>query len=218
MKYLYGLILAVGMIFLPLSVKAEEVVTTEVPTEEVTESEDPSENEVTESEGEKSEDPTESEETTIEDIESQLEALIDKLENSGYLDETDFGKWFEKNIGVALSVVLSSVAGFLAAILLGLKEVKQIKSVFNSSDSISKKTEKLLVKQNELIDNLQENLTKVIEENNLIREEFKAYVNKTNVFIDEVQAKIDKNKSTLIGLAESIDGVINEELNNPTKI
>lgn len=194
--------LALGLAFTPISIKAEE------PTEEppVAETETP-----TEEPKEDAPEETEEETITIEDVEIKINDLIKKLEDAGYLDDTDFGKWFEKNTGVAISVAISFVIGVLSACLVGLKAVKNAKEVFTNSDNLSNKVSKTLDNTNALIDDYQAQIKKLSEENAKLTEEFKAYVEKTNKFVDEVQEKVDKNRSNLLSLAESIDGVIQNE-------
>ena len=201
-KLLFALMLALGLAFTPISIKAEE------PTEEppVAETETP-----TEEPKEDAPEETEEETITIEDVEIKINDLIKKLEDAGYLDDTDFGKWFEKNTGVAISVAISFVIGVLSACLVGLKAVKNAKEVFTNSDNLSNKVSKTLDNTNALIDDYQAQIKKLSEENAKLTEEFKAYVEKTNKFVDEVQEKVDKNRSNLLSLAESIDGVIQNE-------
>lgn len=202
-KLLFALMLALGLAFTPISIKAEE------PTEEppVAETETPTE----EPKEDAPEETPEEETITIEDVEIKINDLIKKLEDAGYLDDTDFGKWFEKNTGVAISVAISFVIGVLSACLVGLKAVKNAKEVFTNSDNLSNKVSKTLDNTNALIDDYQAQVKKLTEENAKLTEEFKAYVEKTNKYIDEVQEKVDKNRANLLSLAESIDGVIQNE-------
>ena len=208
-KLLFGILLALGLMFAPISIKAEPT-TTEIPntTQVPEETEEP-----------KEETPEEVEdEVTIEDVENKINDLIAKLEDSGYLDETDFGKWFEKNTGIAISVVISFVVGMLGAALIGIKAAKGVKEVFNNSDKLSNKVDKSLTLANETIDKQQALINKLTEENAKMFEEYKAYVEKANLYVDEVQAKVDKNRESLIKLADSIDEVIsNEETVNNTR-
>lgn len=203
-KLLFGILLALGLFFAPITIKAEDDPIEEPPVAEI---EEP-----------KEEAPEETDEVTIEDVEDKINDLIAKLEDAGYLDETDFGKWFEKNTGIAISVVISFVIGMLGAALIGIKAVKNAKEVFNNSDKLSNKVDKTISNVNVLLDEYQDKISKLTEENAKLSEEFKAYVEKANAFIDEVQAKVEKNKDNLKKLAESIDGVIsNEEATNNTR-
>lgn len=198
-KLLFALMLALGLAFTPISIKAEE------PTEEppVAETETPTE--------EPKEDAPEEETITIEDVEIKINDLIKKLEDAGYLDETDFGKWFEKNTGVAISVAIAFILGLLSTALLVIKAIKEAKAVFTNSDNLSNKVSKTLDDTKVLIDDYQDQIKKLSEENAKLTEEFKAYVEKANKYVDEVQEKIDKNRANLLSLAESIDGVIQNE-------
>ena len=210
-KLLFALMLALGLAFTPISIKAEE------PTEEppVAETETPTE----EPKEEAPEEEAPQEETiTIEDVEERINDLTKKLEDAGYLDDTDFGKWFEKNTGIAISVAIAFILGLLSTALLVIKAIKNAKEVFTNSDNLSNKVSKTLDNTNALIDDYQTQIKKLSEENAKLTEEFKAYVEKTNKYIDEVQEKVDKNRANLLSLAESIDGVIqNEKGTNNTR-
>ena len=194
--------LALGLAFAPIGVKAEEP-TEEPPVAEEQPTEEPKEDAPEE---------TPQEETiTIEDVEVKVNELIKKLEDAGYLDDTDFGKWFEKNTGVAISVAISFVIGVLSACLIGLKAVKNAKAVFTNSDNLSNKVNKVLDDNKVLIDDYQAQIKALVEENAKLTQEFKSYVEKANKYVDEVQEKVDKNRANLLSLAESIDGVIQNE-------
>lgn len=201
-KLLFALMLALGLAFTPISIKAEEP-TEEPPVAEEQPTEEPKED--------APEETPEEETITIEDVEIKINDLIKKLEDAGYLDDTDFGKWFEKNTGVAISVAIAFILGLLSTALLVIKAIKEAKEVFNNSDKLSNKVDKSLTLANETIDKQQALINKLTEENAKMFEEYKAYVEKTNKYIDEVQEKVDKNRANLLSLAESIDGVIQNE-------
>ena len=203
-KLLFGLMLALGLAFTPISIKAEE------PTEEPPVAEEQPTEEEPKEDAPQEETPEE-ETITIEDVEVKVNELIKKLEDAGYLDDTDFGKWFEKNTGVAISVAISFVIGVLSACLVGLKAVKNAKAVFTNSDNLSNKVNKVLDDNKVLIDDYQAQVKALTEENAKLTQEFKSYVEKANKYVDEVQEKVDKNRANLLSLAESIDGVIQNE-------
>lgn len=195
--------LALGLAFAPIGVKAEEPIEEPPVAEEQPTEEEPKEDAPQEE--------TPEETITIEDVEIKVNELIKKLEDAGYLDDTDFGKWFEKNTGVAISVAISFVIGVLSACLVGLKAVKNAKAVFTNSDNLSNKVNKVLDDNKVLIDDYQAQIKALVEENAKLTQEFKSYVEKANKYVDEVQEKVDKNRANLLSLAESIDGVIQNE-------